>query len=89
MGDLNAEEYTETYHSATEFFLDAKYQTEDTMTSCTYQNWGKALDRDCIDYVMVSFEGFHVNSYKVVTDTYDGVYTSDHFPLSVSLTLDK
>ena len=89
MGDLNAEESTETYRSATEFFLDAKYQTEDTMTSCTYQNWGEALERDCIDYVMVSFSGFTVNSYKVVTDTYDGVYTSDHFPLSVSLTLSE
>ena len=89
MGDLNAEESSETYRSATEHFLDAKYQTENTMTSCTYQNWGEALDRNCIDYVMVSFSGFTVNSYKVVTDTYDGVYTSDHFPLSVSLTLDE
>jgi len=89
MGDLNAEESTATYRSATEFFLDTKYQTENTMTSCTYQNWGEALDRDCIDYVMVSFSGFTVNSYKVVTDTYDGVYTSDHFPLSVSLTLSE
>ena len=87
MGDLNAEEYTETYRSATEFFLDAKYQTEHTMTSCTFQKWGEALDRDCIDYVMVSSTGFTVNSYKVATDTYDGIYTSDHFPLSVSLTL--
>jgi len=87
MGDLNAEEYTATYRSATEFFLDAKYQTEHTMTSCTFQKWGEALDRDCIDYVMVSSTGFTVNSYKVVTDTYDGIYTSDHFPLSVSLTL--
>ena len=89
MGDLNAEESSETYRSATGHFLDAKYQTENTMTSCTYQNWGEALDRDCIDYVMVSFSGFTVNSYKVVTDTYDGVYTSDHFPLSVSLTLNE
>lgn len=89
MGDLNAEESSETYRSATEHFLDAKYQTENTMKSCTYQNWGEALDRNCIDYVMVSFSGFTVNSYKVVTDTYDGVYTSDHFPLSVSLTLDE
>lgn len=89
MGDLNAEESSETYRSATEHFLDAKYQTENTMTSCTYQNWGEALDRNCIDYVMVSFSGFTVNSYKVVTDTYNGVYTSDHFPLSVNLTLDE
>lgn len=89
MGDLNAEEYTSTYQSATEHFLDAKYQTENTMTSCTFQKWGTQLDRDCIDYVMISQEGFTVNSYKVVTHTYDGVYSSDHFPLSVNLTLSK
>lgn len=89
MGDLNAEESSDTYQSATEHFLDVKYQTENTMTSCTYQNWGEALDRNCIDYVMISRTGFTVNSYKVVTDTYDGVYTSDHFPLSVSLTLSE
>lgn len=87
MGDFNADENSETYKSATENFLDVKYQTENTMTSCTYQNWGKALDRDCIDYLMISKTGFTVNSYKVVTDTYDGVYPSDHFPLSISLTL--
>lgn len=87
MGDLNAEESSETYKSATESFLDAKYQTENTMTSCTYQNWGEALDRNCIDYVMISPDSFDVNYYKVITDTYDGIYTSDHFPLLVELTL--
>lgn len=87
MGDLNAEESSETYKSATQSFLDVKYETENTMTSCTYQNWGKSLDRNCIDYVLISKTGFTVNSYKVVRDTYDGVYPSDHFPLSVSLLL--
>ncbi len=87
MGDLNAEEDSETYASATESFLDVKYETENTMTSCTYQNWGEALDRNCIDYVMISPDAFDVHYYKVVTDTYDGVYTSDHFPLLVSLEL--
>lgn len=88
MGDLNAEEDSETYKSATENFLDAKYQTENTMTSATYQAWGAKLDSDCIDYVMVSKTGFKVNSYKVVTDTYDGVYSSDHFPLVASLSFE-
>ena len=88
MGDLNAVEDSETYRSATESFLDTKYQTENTMKSCTYQNWGKELDRECIDYVLVSKTGFKTNSYKVVTDTYDGVYSSDHFPLSVSLSFE-
>ena len=88
MGDFNAEEDSETYRAVTENFLDAKYQTENTMTSCTYQNFGEALDRNCIDYFMISKEGITVNSYKVLTDTYDGVYPSDHFQLFTSLTLD-
>lgn len=88
MGDLNAQEDSETYISATEKFLDTKYQTENTMTSCTYQAWGEQLDRNCIDYVLISKEGLKTNSYKVVTDTYDGVYPSDHFPISVSLSFE-
>ncbi len=85
MGDLNAEEDSETYKSATEFFYDSKYQTENTMTSCTYQAWGEKLDRNCIDYIMISKGHFDVHSYSVITDTYDGVYTSDHFPLTATL----
>lgn len=87
MGDLNAEESSETYRSATEDFYDVKYQTENTMTSCTYHDWGTALDRNCIDYIMISKGDFDVSSYKVITDTYNGVYTSDHFPLTATLTL--
>ncbi len=89
MGDLNAEEDSDTYKNATVNFLDAKYQTENTMTSCTYQDFGKALDSNCIDYVMISKTGFKVNSYKVITETYNGAYTSDHFPLAVSLSFDE
>lgn len=88
MGDLNTKEDSETYKSVTKNFYDTKYQTTNTMTSCTYQDWGEQLDRECIDYVMISKQGLKVNSYKVVTDTYDGVYSSDHFPLSVSISFE-
>lgn len=86
IGDLNAAEDSETYRSVTENFLDAKYQLENPQISATYQNWGTELDRPCIDYCMISKTGFTVNSYKIVQTTYDGVYPSDHFPISVSLT---
>lgn len=87
MGDFNAEEDTETYKAVTKNFNDAKYQTQDTMQSCTYQNWGAELDNPCIDYFMISKTGFNVNSYKVITKTYDGVYPSDHFPIVMKVQL--
>ena len=87
IGDFNAEEHTETYKSAVGSFLDTKYQTENTMTCCTFHAWGTELDNDCIDYIMISKKGFAVSSYKVLTDTYNGVYVSDHFPLAAELVL--
>ena len=87
MGDLNAEEYTDTYKSATESFLDTKYETENTMTSCTYQSFGEELDSDCIDYMLISPNSFEVFSYEVIHAIYGDVYTSDHFPLFVRLKL--
>lgn len=87
MGDLNAQEASETYAAAMKSFDDTKYLAKDTMDGATYQMWGQALDRDCIDYVLVSKNAFTVNQYKIVETTYDGIYPSDHFPLSVSLEL--
>lgn len=87
IGDLNADEDSETYRSATESFFDAKYQLENPQKSATYQNWGAALDNPCIDYALISKTGFTVTDYKVVQTTYDGVYPSDHFPVVVELQL--
>lgn len=87
MGDFNAGEASETYKNASKNFLDAKYQTENTMSGATYQNWGQRLANENIDYFMISKTGFDVEEYKVVNDTYDGVYPSDHFPIFTVLTL--
>lgn len=87
IGDLNAEESTITYMSATQSFRDTKYETENTMTSCTYQNWGEEINSDCIDYILVSPDDFEVLSYEVIFAIYDGVFASDHFPLFVKLKL--
>ncbi len=88
MGDFNCKEGSKTYVSVTENFLDAKYQTDNVYNICTFQDYGKQLNRKPIDYVMISKTGFTVSSYRVVDTLYDGVYPSDHFPLLVSLTLD-
>ena len=85
MGDMNAAEGTPTYLAATENFVDTRYETENTCDSGTFQNWGaKSV---IIDYMFVSKDAFNVNSFHVVTDTFDGAHPSDHNPLSVSLTL--
>lgn len=85
MGDFNAKENSETYKNATKKLLDVKYQTLNTAAGVTYQNWGSAERSKCIDYIMISKTGFAVNSYKVITNTYGGVYPSDHFPITASL----
>lgn len=89
MGDFNADEQSVTYENVTKDFLDAKYQTENTMSGCTYQCFGEELENENIDYFMISKTGITVNEYKVVTDTYDGVYPSDHFPIVMKFTLDS
>ncbi len=85
MGDFNAEEDSETYAKVTENFLDAKYETENPDTGFTYQGWGET--ERLLDYFMVSKTGIKVNSYKVVNETVDGVYTSDHFSIVLKFTL--
>lgn len=87
MGDFNADESSETYLSVTQNFLDAKYQTENTMSGATYQNWGAGLDGENIDYFMISRTGIKVDEYKVISDTYGGEYASDHFQIFTVLEL--
>lgn len=87
MGDMNAPEGSQTYLKATESFADARHVTENTTDSGTFQNWGTV--EKCIDYCFVSKDAFTVNSFAVVTETYDGAHPSDHNPLVVSLTRNK
>ena len=86
MGDFNAHVGSTTYNAAVEIFDDAALMTDNSMPdSCTYQNYGLQLNDGRIDYFMISKDTFKVNEYKVITDTYDGVYPSDHFPIFTEL----
>ena len=80
--------YMHGLYSEDTFALDTRLCAEDTMQSHTFHNWGSKEDEICIDYMLTSKTGFNVNSYKVVTDTYDGVFVSDHYQLSVNLELE-
>ena len=89
MGDFNAHEDSETYRSATENFFDAKYQTNKTMKGATFQGFGKETDSENIDYFMISKTGISVNEYKILNNTVNGSYTSDHFPIYLDIELNK
>ena len=88
MGDLNAGEASETYRAATESFDDAKYRTADPPTGPTYQKWGRALNRENIDYFLISKTGIGVQSYQILDTTFDGAYPSDHFPIALRIELE-
>lgn len=87
MGDFNADENSVTYASTIENFDDVKYQTENTMNLGTFQAWGEHPNPPCIDFIMISKGNFQVNEYLVQTNTYEGVYPSDHFPVCTRLEL--
>ncbi len=87
MGDFNADESSETYRAATELFDDAKYRLPSPQNTCTYQHWGRELDRENIDYFMISKTGVDVRDYRVVNTLYDDAYPSDHFPIMTELAL--
>ncbi len=88
MGDFNALEGSETYIKVTENFSDARYETENTSDSHTYQGWGNPEKYKRIDYFMISKTGFKVNSYNVVSGLHDGVYSSDHCPIVLEVQLE-
>ena len=88
MGDLNAQEDSATIAAATEHFLDARYAAEETVDTYTYQNWGKMSVARRIDYFMISKTGIRPLSYAVLDQPRDGVWSSDHSPIVLTMELE-
>ena len=88
MGDLNAQEDSATILAATEHFLDARYAAEETVDTYTYQNWGNFSVARRIDYFMISKSGIKPLSYAVLDQPRDGVWSSDHSPIVLTMVLE-
>ena len=88
MGDLNAQEDSATILAATEHFLDARYAAEETVDTYTYQNWGNFSVARRIDYFMISKSGIKALSYAVLDQPRDGVWSSDHSPIVLTMVLE-
>jgi enterochelin esterase-like enzyme/endonuclease/exonuclease/phosphatase family metal-dependent hydrolase len=88
-GDLNAVPNFPGYESLTHQMRDAATVTltQATGGDMTFNGFGFDLQRgNKIDYLFVS-PGPEVKSHKVITDLYDGLYPSDHFPVLIDVTL--
>ena len=88
MGDFNALEGSETYNSATQYFLDAQYAAAETMDGHTYQNWGNPDKFKRLDYFMISKTGWVAQKYAIVQPVHEGVYASDHCPIVLQMILE-
>ena len=88
MGDLNAAaEYGSTYNTAITYFKDAKHCTEDSDDGITWHGWNFGDDSELDDFFMISKTGIDVLQYRILRDSFDGVYPSDHYPIMMKMTL--
>ena len=89
MGDMNCSEKSDTYKTATALFDDAKYLAPVSRgPGATYHNWGQAMDHENLDYFLISKTGITPLEYKIESAAFGpNVYPSDHFPISLKITL--
>lgn len=85
-GDFNADEKTETYEKMTASLNDSRLIAKETESGKTYHNYGRGdvLHSSAIDFIFVS-KGTEVERYKIIKDTVDNMYLSDHYGLMADI----
>ena len=58
------------------------------MDTYTYQNWGNMDAAVRIDYFMISKTGIRPLRYAVLDQPRDGVWSSDHSPIVLTMELE-
>ncbi len=81
-GDFNAHEDSSVYAVACESFSDSKYVAKNTDDGPTITKYGTREDngRGAIDFIFIS-KGLEAETYKIIRNTVEGIYPSDHFPI--------
>ncbi|MBQ7060134.1 MAG: endonuclease/exonuclease/phosphatase family protein [Firmicutes bacterium] len=82
-GDLNFEKSSRFYQS----YLDAGMQ--DTQEIAASSMEGLTCGEEHIDYILVNPAVGDVLSYKIVRDSYDGKFPSDHYPIYADIRFGK
>ncbi len=76
-GDFNMKSDTLGYKTLTKYFTDVNTATQNILTP-TFHNYGNTEKSRIIDYCFVNDKVTPV-LYKVLTETFDGKYPSDHY----------
>jgi endonuclease/exonuclease/phosphatase family metal-dependent hydrolase len=87
-GDFNVDEHSEAYRSlANSGIVRDSHGLAPIVyeSSPSFNGWGKnKREKQRIDHIFVS-KDFKVEKYGILTDTYQGKYPSDHFPIMTRL----
>lgn len=91
-GDFNCKTNTVAYQTLVENgFSDSMYVAPETMDIGTYHGYTKNSTEGelPIDHIMFKDAFGYANTYRTITDKYNDIYPSDHFPIVGELTLYK
>ncbi|MCM1365415.1 MAG: endonuclease/exonuclease/phosphatase family protein [Faecalibacterium sp.] len=81
-GDFNANEGKDAYNTVAAKMDDSRLVAEKTQQGKTYHNYGRGdlLHTSAIDFIFVS-KGTQVARYKIIDNTVEDMYLSDHYGL--------
>ena len=92
IGDFNCEADTVAYKNLIDAgFVDSMYVADETTDIGTYHGYTKDSTEGVmpIDHILFLDEYGFAQSYRVITDKYDGIYPSDHLPIVSNIILYK
>ena len=87
-GDFNAYEDESVYTEMVKISDDVSKTAETADKGITYHNYGKIKDdgQGAIDYIFVT-KDTKADNYKIIDNTVEGMYPSDHYPISADIYL--
>ena len=90
-GDFNAYEDSQVYAVAQESFNDTKKVADSSDDGRTFTSYGNKSEEShkgpgAIDFIFASKE-LKVDTYKIIRDTVQGIYPSDHYPIVADIRL--
>ncbi len=87
-GDFNTFETAEAYAQMRKTMDDTKLLAENSDTGITFHNYGAIEEHDdgAIDFVFAT-KGTKALTYKIIRDSVDGIYPSDHYPIVADVVL--